>query len=182
MEEQANLKLLIVGCIPQSLPTNFICIVHGQFKTINLNILRTKKLFSCAQNYTKHSPNILNFSMFGLNLEANLYLESVSKCLSGYFPVLNRESLLITYFMQLKKKKRKQSFFSIMQSFFNKENRNKVQQKPYRTNSSFKSIQLQTICTFANPNISELEKKSVWHFLCGRSQGPLKCRRVVLTF
>lgn len=115
VEEQANLELLIVGCIPQSLPTNFICIVHGQFKIINLNILRTKQLFPSAQNYTKYSPNILNFSMFGVNLEANL--ESVSKCLSGYFPVLKRESLLITFFMQLRKK---------MQSFFNKENKNRV--------------------------------------------------------
>lgn len=52
--------------------------------------------------------------MFGLNLEANLYLESVSKFLSGCFPVLKRESLLIIFFIKLrkkKKKKRKQSFF-----------------------------------------------------------------------
>lgn len=126
VEEQANLELLIVGCIPQSLPTNFICIVHGQFKTINLNILRTKQLFPSAQNYTKYSPNILNFSIFGLNLEANLYLESVSKCLSWYFPVLKRERLLITFFMQLKKEKKESNIFSRMPSFSNKEIENRV--------------------------------------------------------
>lgn len=58
--------------------------------------------------------------MFGLNLEANLYLESVSKCLSGYFPVPKRQSLLIIFSIQLRKKKEKVIFFQEFHLFSTK--------------------------------------------------------------
>lgn len=69
--------------------------------------------------------------MFGLNLEANLYLESVSKFLSGCFPVLKRESLLITFFIKLRKEKKKKAvFFQESNLFSTKKTKTKCNQNP----------------------------------------------------
>lgn len=124
-----NLNLLIVGLLSLVTFYKLVCIVDGQCKTTDLNIIRTKPavivktnfffhftLFPSAQDYTNYSPNFLHFSMFGLTLEDNLYSESVSTSLSGHFPVLKSGSLIIPLYPTEKKKV----------TFFNKENKTKL--------------------------------------------------------